>query len=244
MTFFKDVFVADESNEKEAVYSVHARGDAGKRAPLIDNISIGQNVARLFFSIHRSRHVASGNLYNFVMKMRQDSSRSLAIDKVIRDLDAGPREVVRRQSNGIVASNYWRWIGKYRLAKIDENVWALKGSERGFGDFDATQSKVSLPSPYSAQHGCSNDQQKGKSGEVASVLREFFGIDGKLSSVFRELPIYLQLSIGISVGCFACVLYGFGFGFIDRRKRLLGGLFLLLGAVLFLGDGLMVTGFL
>ena len=123
---------------------------------------------------------------------------------------------------------------------IYENIRTFKISQRRLGNLNAAPSKITLTGTNRAQNDCSNDKPEGKTGNVTGVLRKFLGIDGKLSRVFRYLPIYLQLCIGVGGGGVACILYGVGFSFIDRRMILLGSLFLLLGAFLFLGDGLVV----
>ena len=67
---------------------------------------------------------------------------------------------------------------------------------------------------------------------------------GKFSRVFHQLPLKIQLLVGIALGVLACVFYGFGFWFLDRRRFIYGGGLLLLGFLIFLCDGFIVTGFL
>ncbi len=85
-------------------------------------------------------------------------------------------------------------------------------------------------------NGCNYEPER-KAGNI-------LGVDRKLSSIFGNLPIYVQLFIGVAVGLFSCFIFGLSLWFFDKGRPFIGIGFALLGFLLFLCDGLVVTGFL
>ncbi len=64
----------------------------------------------------------------------------------------------------------------------------------------------------------------------------------ELTRIFGNVSIYLQFFLGVSIGLISCVMFSYGFGFIDRGRIWAGGGCVLFGFVLFVGDGLVITG--
>jgi hypothetical protein len=82
-----------------------------------------------------------------------------------------------------------------------------------------------------------SDDSQDKRG-THKPLRE----DGKLSRVFNQLNLQLQLLVAMFVGLFGCFLNGLSYSFFERGSVKSGLALWLSGAGLFLCDGLVVIG--
>ena len=94
--------------------------------------------------------------------------------------------------------------------------------DRFFSDFDRAFQLESLPNGDDGEKGSYTNKQGGKRGDAARILREFLGIEGQLFRIFRQLPIYLNLFISMSIAGIACFLAYFGFVFFNQRRWILG----------------------
>lgn len=194
---------------------------------------LGQKIitgAAFVWPIHRQRSESLMSSMNQTMTSDNVSWASANIYRVKLD----------GNSLSILESVIARFVELRRWTK-NEMAHAYSGTVGGVEFFSSGIHRalqvITLAKTYKGEDGSYYDKP-------LCIVGKTLRVRGKLAGIFDQLPIYLQLFAGVAVGLLSCFIFGIGLWLFDKRRPFVGTGFALLGFLLFLCDGFVVTGFL